>query len=134
MPTIIFIDAKEVQKKESALVAHFLEYGSTTTKLYIYTAFCVGDDMKTRSPFLNYIADYMLVRQYSLRTVDMYLKWIASYIHFHDKRHLASMGDNEVERYLEYLVLKQNVAPRTQATALNSLSFLYKHIIKKSCR
>jgi integron integrase len=40
------------------------------------------------------------------------------------------MGDNEVERYLEHLVLKQNVAPRTQATALNSLSFLYKHIIK----
>ncbi|GAA61636.1 hypothetical protein P20652_3525 [Pseudoalteromonas sp. BSi20652] len=40
------------------------------------------------------------------------------------------MGDNEVERYLEHLVLNQNVAPRTQATALNSLSFLYKHIIK----
>ena len=87
--------------------------------------------MKTRSPFLNYIADYMLVRQYSLRTVDTYLRWIASYIHFHNKRHPASMGDNEVERYLEHLVLKQNVAPRTQATALNSLSFLYKHIIKK---
>ncbi|WP_394185660.1 integron integrase [Pseudoalteromonas tetraodonis] len=86
--------------------------------------------MKTRSPFLNYIAEYMLVRQYSLRTVDTYLGWIASYIHFHNKRHPASMGDNEVERYLEHLVLKQNVAPRTQATALNSLSFLYKHIIK----
>ena len=85
--------------------------------------------MKTRSPFLNYIAEYMLVRQYSLRTVDTYLRWIASYIHFHNKRHPASMGDNEVERYLEHLVLKQNVAPRTQATALNSLSFLYKHII-----
>jgi len=87
--------------------------------------------MKTRSPFLNYIAEYMLVRQYSLRTVDTYLRWIASYIHSHNKRHPASMGDNEVERYLEHLVLKQNVAPRTQATALNSLSFLYKHIIKK---
>ncbi len=52
--------------------------------------------MKTRSPFLNYIADYMLVRQYSLRTVDTYLRWISSYIHFHNKRHPASMGDNEV--------------------------------------
>ncbi len=72
--------------------------------------------MKTRSPFLNYIADYMLVRQYSFRTVDTYLRWIASYIHFHNKHHPASMEDNEVERYLEHLVLKQNVAPRTQAT------------------
>ena len=41
------------------------------------------------------------------------------------------MGDNEVERYLEYLLLKQNVAPRTQATAVNSLPFLYKHNDKK---
>ena len=120
----------KIFKKENAFVAHFLEYGSTTTKLCICTVIFIGDDMKTRSPFLNYIADYMLVRQYSLRTVDTYLKWIASYIHFHNKRHPASMGDNEVEYYLEHLALKQNVAPRTQATALNSLSFLYKRIIK----
>ena len=40
------------------------------------------------------------------------------------------MGDSEVEQYLEYLALNANVSPRTQATALNSLSFLYKHIIK----
>ncbi|MGE6447420.1 phage integrase N-terminal SAM-like domain-containing protein [Pseudoalteromonas tetraodonis] len=45
--------------------------------------------MKTRSPFLNYIAEYMLVRQYSLRTVDTYLRWIASYSDFHDKCHDA---------------------------------------------
>lgn len=86
--------------------------------------------MKSRSPFLNSISDYMLVRQYSLRTVDTYLKWIASYIHFHQKRHPASMGDNEVVGYLDHLVLDANVSPKTQATALNSLVFLYKHIIK----
>lgn len=86
--------------------------------------------MKSRSPFLNSIADYMLVRQYSLRTVDTYLKWIASYIHYHQKRHPASMGDNEVASYLDHLVLDGNVSPKTQATALNSLVFLYKHIIK----
>ena len=85
--------------------------------------------MKTRSPFLNYIADFMLSRQYSLRTIDAYLKWIASFIHFHGKRHPASMGDNEVVEYLDSLVLNGNVSPRTQATALNSLSFLYKQII-----
>jgi len=85
--------------------------------------------MRTRSPFLNSIADFMLTRQYSIRTVDTYLKWIASFIHFHSKRHPASMGDNEVVEYLDHLVLNGNVSPRTQATALNSLSFLYKHII-----
>ena len=77
--------------------------------------------MKTRSPFLNSIADFMLSRQYSLRTVDTYLRWIASFIHVHNKRHPASMGDNEVVEYLESLVINGNVSPRTQATALNSL-------------
>jgi integron integrase len=86
--------------------------------------------MKTKSPFLNCIVDYMLTRQYSLRTVETYLTWIKSFINFHDKRHPSSMGDREVEIYLEYLALKANVSPRTQATALNSLSFMYKHIIK----
>jgi len=86
--------------------------------------------MKTKSPFLNSIVDYMLTRQYSLRTVETYLTWIKSFINFHDKRHPSSMGDNEVERYLEHLALKANVSPRTQATALNSLAFMYKHIIK----
>ena len=85
--------------------------------------------MKTRSPFLNNIADFMLSRQYSLRTIDTYLKWIASFILFHGKRHPASMGDNEDVEYLDSLVLNGNVSPRTQATALNSLSFLYKQII-----
>jgi len=85
--------------------------------------------MKTKSPYLNHIADYMRVRQYSPRTISTYLKWIASFIHFHDKRHPSTMGDSEVEEYLEHMVLKNNVSPRTQATALNSLSFLYKHIM-----
>ena len=86
--------------------------------------------MKTKSPFLNSIVDYMLTRQYSLRTVETYLTWIKSFINFHDKRHPFSMGDNEVEMYLEYLALKTNVSPINQATALNSLAFMYKHIIK----
>ncbi len=38
--------------------------------------------MRTRSPFLNHIAEFMLTKQYSLRTIDTYLKWISSYIHF----------------------------------------------------
>lgn len=87
--------------------------------------------MKTRSPFLNYVAEFMFTEQYSLRSIDTYLKWISDYIHFHNKRHPASMGDNEVVEYLNYLVLEKNVSPRTQATALNALAFLYKRIIKR---
>ncbi len=40
------------------------------------------------------------------------------------------MGNNQVEQYLEHSPLNAKVSPRNQATALNSLSFLYKHIIR----
>lgn len=86
--------------------------------------------MKTRSPYLNDIADYMLTRQYSLRTINAYLSWIANFIHFHNKRHPSSMGDAEVEAFLDHIVLKRNMSPRTQSAALNALAFLYKHIVK----
>ena len=39
------------------------------------------------------------------------------------------MGNNEVEAFLNYLSTTKNVAARTQSTALNSLVFLYKHIL-----
>lgn len=86
--------------------------------------------MKTRSAYLNYIADYMLTRQYSLRTINAYLSWIANFIHFHNKRHPSSMGNSEVEAFLDHIVLKRNMSAKTQCAALNALAFLYKHIVK----
>lgn len=85
--------------------------------------------MKTRSPFLNSIFEYMHRKHYAKSSIETYLGWITAYIHFHDKRHPASMGNREVELFLDDLVLTKNVAARTQATALNALSFLYKHIL-----
>jgi integron integrase len=41
------------------------------------------------------------------------------------------MGDNEVEQFLNHLVIKLDSAPSTQASALNALVFLYKDIVGK---
>ncbi|MCF2899066.1 phage integrase N-terminal SAM-like domain-containing protein [Pseudoalteromonas sp. OFAV1] len=40
------------------------------------------------------------------------------------------MGDAEVKAFLDHIVLKRNMSPRTQSAALNALAFLYKHIVK----
>lgn len=40
------------------------------------------------------------------------------------------MGDKEVEEFLTYLAVQGKVATKTQSLALNSLSFLYKEILK----
>ncbi len=82
-------------------------------------------------PFLTYIAEFMYQRHYAKKTIENYIHWIYRYICFHQKRHPAQMGDNEVEQFLNHLVIKLDSAPSTQASALNALVFLYKDIVGK---
>ena len=86
--------------------------------------------MKTKSPFLNSIINYMYSHHYAKKSIETYVFWITAYIHFHNKRHPTSMGNNEVEIFLNHLTVTKKVAAKTQATALNALTFLYKHIVK----
>ena len=83
------------------------------------------------SPFLSSIETLMYRRFYSKRTIQTYLHWIKGFIYFHNKQHPAKMGDREVEMYLNYLVMKRNVAAQTQSLVLNALVFMYKEVIKK---
>ena len=83
------------------------------------------------SPFLQYIAEFMYARRYAKRTVEAYVYWIKAYILFHKKQHPAKLTEQDVERFLTYLTNQRNVAPRTQASALNALSFLYKAVLQK---
>lgn len=87
--------------------------------------------MKFKSPYLSYVAEYMFTRHYAKATIETYLHWIISFIRFHDKRHPESMGNTEVEAFLNHLALDRNSSVKTQATALNALVFLYKHIVKE---
>ncbi|KJY84034.1 integrase [Vibrio galatheae] len=83
------------------------------------------------SPFLSYIREYMLGRNYALRTVDAYLYWIHQYILFHNKQHPNDLGTKDVEDFLTHLVANNGIAQKTQSLALNALVFLYKEIIQQ---
>jgi integron integrase len=83
-----------------------------------------------KSIFLNMIKDEMFKMRYAKRTIETYLKWISSYIHFHHKQHPHLMHDTEVEAFLSHLVLELDVAAATQKSALNALTFLYREIIR----
>lgn len=65
------------------------------------------------------------------KTIESYTYWIKGYILFVNKQHPVNCHDKEVESYLSYLTNQLNLAPRTQAIALNALVFLYQHIIEK---
>lgn len=68
-------------------------------------------------------------RQYSIRTEEAYVSWLLRFILFNNKQPPSQLTQTDVARYLEYLVVKRNVAASTQAQALNALVFYYKHVV-----
>jgi len=83
------------------------------------------------SVFLDYVNEQMWTKRYAKRTIESYIYWIKAYINFNGKKHPAECHDPEVELFLTFLTNQLNVAPKTQALALNALVFLYREIIKK---
>lgn len=68
---------------------------------------------------------------YSPKTEEAYVAWIKRYIFFHDKRHPAEMGADEVTRFLSSLALRERVSASTQNQALSAMLFLYKEVLQK---
>lgn len=82
------------------------------------------------SNYLTHIKEQMRMKRYAKRTVESYVYWIKAYINFNNKEHPENCHDKQVEGFLSYLSNTKNIAPKTQALALNALVFLYKEIIK----
>lgn len=80
---------------------------------------------------LDQIRDALRVRHYSIRTEESYVDWIKRFILFHDKRHPAEMGEQEISAFLTYLAATKNVAASTQNQALAAILFLYKRVLER---
>ncbi|MCW8930497.1 MAG: phage integrase N-terminal SAM-like domain-containing protein [Gammaproteobacteria bacterium] len=69
-----------------------------------------------------------LRRHYSPRTATSYVYWNKQFILFHNKKHPKEMGKNEIEEFLNYLVIQRHLSASSQSQALNAIIFMYKHI------
>ncbi|HYC61153.1 MAG TPA: integron integrase [Thermoanaerobaculia bacterium] len=85
-------------------------------------------DQKPR--LLVMVHEALRSRHYSRRTEEAYIMWIKRFIFFHNKRHPASMGGEEVNAFLSWLATDQNVSASTQNQALGALLFLYRHVLE----
>lgn len=68
-------------------------------------------------------------RQYSPRTASSYVYWSRQYILFHKKQHPKTLGKQEIEAFLNYLVSKRRLSASSQSIALNAIIFMYKHVL-----
>ena len=68
-------------------------------------------------------------RHYSPRTEETYAGWIKRFIFFHNKRHPAAMGAEEVNAFLSSLAVDGHVSATTQNQALSAILFLYRYVL-----
>ncbi len=85
-----------------------------------------------RSPRLyERIIEVLRVRHYSRRTEEAYLYCIRRYIEFHQHQHPRKLAENDVNRFLTHLAVKEHVAASTQSQALSAILFLYEHVLEQ---
>jgi len=68
-------------------------------------------------------------RHYSPRTEKAYCLWVKRFIYFHNIRHPAEMGEEEINAFLTHLAMEEKVSASTQTQALSALLFLYRNVI-----
>jgi len=84
-----------------------------------------------RPRLLDRVRAAIRVRHYSYRTEDAYVHWIKRYIFFHNVRHPADMGRDEINGFLSHLAVTERLSASTQNQAFNALLFLYKTVLEK---
>lgn len=88
--------------------------------------------MSTGQPkLLDQVRDRIRTMHYSIRTEAAYIDWIRRFILFHNKRHPAEMGKQEIEAFLTHLAVERQVAASTQSQAKAALLFLYQKVLKQ---
>lgn len=84
------------------------------------------------APLPNILAaarERMRTRHLSLRTEQVYVRWLRRYAAFHGGRPLRELGAREIEEFLTHLAVEAHVGPATQNQALQALLFLYRHVL-----
>lgn len=85
--------------------------------------------MDARPRLLEVVREKLRAMHYSHRTEQQYVHWIRRFVAFHGRRHPAELGQGEVERFLNHLAIRREVAASTQNQALAAILFLYKRVL-----
>ena len=82
-----------------------------------------------KRPLLEQVRHHIRLKHYSIRTEETYVRAIRRFILFHQKRHPAQLGVEEIRQYLSHLASHGNVTASTQNQALSALLFLYREVL-----
>ncbi len=70
-------------------------------------------------------------QNYAIRTEAAYRDWIVRFFRFVGEKDPDVLGMEEVNAFLSHLAIERGVSRGTQRQALNSIGFLFKHVLHK---
>lgn len=77
---------------------------------------------------LDQVRQTARLKHFSLRTERAYAQWVYRFVMHNAKRHPREMGAPEIQAFLTWLAVQQNVSASTQNQALCALLFLYREV------
>lgn len=90
-----------------------------------------GDPSSRDSPasLLDKLRSALIVRHYSLRTIEAYLAWVRRFIMFHGRQHPSRLAASHVLEFLTSLAEMDQLSAATQNQALAALVFFYAEVL-----
>jgi integron integrase len=70
-------------------------------------------------------------RHYSPRTEESYVGWVRRYVRFNGMRHPASLGAEDIRKFLMALAARAQLSASSQTQALSALLFLYREVLRQ---
>lgn len=87
------------------------------------------DDRASRPGLLEVMRQSLRTRHYSIRTEEIYLRWVWRFVVFNGRRHPRELGGAEVSAFLTHLAVTGEVSASTQNQALSALLYLYREVL-----
>jgi integron integrase len=84
---------------------------------------------RSANQLLYQLRSTLQLKHYAYSTQNAYVNWVRRFVIFHGKRHPTRLGQAEIEAFLTFLAVKQEVAAATQNQALNAIAFFFKHVL-----
>ena len=89
---------------------------------------------QSQSGLLYQVQKIVKKQDFNTRTEQTYQHWITQYIFFNDLKNPASLSENNVQKFLNYLAEKIGLSRAKLNQAKEALTFLYDKVLKKPLR
>ena len=90
--------------------------------------------MEPKTKLLDRMRNVRRLKSMSLHTEDAYVSWGKRFFLFHEKRHRADMGADEIHAFLTHLAVHDEV-PDPAVCQLNPCSAIaFQRLIRRLCR